>query len=172
MGLFTSLIEWFSPSYQEHETIASATAGKVVITGVIETLEEAEALLCPLTGEPAVMVHYMGRASGMASRAYGIIGDGMEIITRAHQARDFLLRDSSGAALIRVEPGQDLIQLHGRMFETHGIEMKAETDYLAPGERVTVQGKVVERHSAGSPHRRAPYQVVVKADSITRVEEA
>ncbi|MCB9748709.1 MAG: hypothetical protein H6713_01755 [Myxococcales bacterium] len=167
MGLLSAFLDLFSRRYHALDSIAAATAGRVELVGAIETLEEDEALLCPLTGEPAVIVRYLGRARGV-SAPEGFFGDGQDIIIRAHQGRDFLIRDETGAAMIQVRAGDDLIALHGRMLETHGFALHAETDYLAPGERVVVRG-VVTRRDAGAPHRRAPHLVTIRADSVERV---
>ncbi|MCA9713372.1 MAG: hypothetical protein KC468_01615, partial [Myxococcales bacterium] len=130
MSLLSELLDRLWPRYHEHGAIASARAGRVVITGVIESLEDGDALACPLSGELAVVVHYVARTRGMSSRAYGIAGDALDIVRRAHEGRDFLLRDSSGAALILVDAGEDVLRLHDTLFEQHGLSLEPDTELV------------------------------------------
>lgn len=173
MGLLSSLLERFQTNYRRADSIATAGQGRVELEGTVEPLEPDDGegpppLVCPISGTPAVAVHYRAQAPGLMSRAYGGLTGGLDVGAEGRQAQDFVLRDASGAALVRIDHGGDVGALHASLVEQHGLDLRAETDLITPGERMLVRGRVIDRASEGSPHRRGPYAIVVTADSLVR----
>ncbi|MGB1013070.1 MAG: hypothetical protein ACPG4T_02965 [Nannocystaceae bacterium] len=167
MGWISNLLSRFRRRYTPVELIASAT-GWVEIVGTIEALE---VLHCPLTGDDAVAIYYRAVAPGATSRSYaGLLGDAFHITSQGRQALDFLLRDDSGAALIRMDRGPDVAGIHAQLSQRHGLELTADTELLRPGQHVRVRGYVTEQSAATSPHRRGPYAVVLDADEVSIIE--
>ncbi len=167
MGWLSQLFSRFRRQYVPTELIASAR-GWVEITGTIEGLE---LLQCPITGDEAVAVYYRAIVPGAASRAYaGLLGDTLHVSSQAQQATDFILRDASGAALIRPKYGPNLQGIHQELLRRHGLELQAGSELLVPGERIVVRGFVAEHKDHSTPHRRGPYNLVIDADEIARVE--
>ncbi len=147
--------------------IASAS-GWVEVRGTVEAIEP---LQCPITGEDAVAIYYRAIAPGATSRAYaGLLGDTLHVSSQARQATDFLLRDRSGAALIRPEYGPDLQAIHHDLLGRHGLELQASAELLQPGQQIRVRGYVSEQTPDAGPHRRGPYSLVIEADEISLVD--
>ncbi|MCA9720607.1 MAG: hypothetical protein H6713_34465 [Myxococcales bacterium] len=172
MGLLSSLLDRLLPSYPRADSIAAAQDGRVELAGTVELLEDDEPLQCPLTGAPAVAIFYRGRAPGLAAHAYGGQGDALDLSISGRESRDFILRDATGSAIVRVRArGGDVARLHERLVEQHGLSLRSESELLGPGERVTVRGEVVERDGVGGPHRRGPHLLTIAADAVTRASD-
>jgi hypothetical protein len=142
----------------------AAVGERVELEGRVEALT---VLRDPIAGEPAVVMDYRARRPGVAQRYFGLHEgkDGVE----ASEAVDFVLRDRTGAALIEVERGVDVGELHRRLREEFGIELEATVERLTPEDAIRVRGRVRELKE-GSPHRREPWTVVVTADELERVD--
>jgi len=134
---------------------------RVEFSGQIDALST---LIDPVDGRPAVAMQYRAKAPAALQRFYGIKAYGNAI--DAHQATNFVLRDASGSALVEVEPGGNLGELHHQLQRKYGVELEAEVEVIAPGERVRVQGRIVKVTQTGSPHRRDPWSAVVAAEAI------
>ncbi len=134
---------------------------RVELEGQIEALTQLED---PLEGAPAVVLRYRARSPGISQRYFGIPDDRGTM--EGFQATDFVLRDASGAALIQVERGGDLGELHRRLHAEFGIGLQVELERLAAGDTVRVRGHVRELVGGGSPHRREPWSVVVVAEEL------
>lgn len=172
MGLWSSLLRRLFPGYPRAPEIASAGAGQVELVGVVGFGDVDDELRCPLTDARACVVYYSASAPGVTSRSYGgVLGNALDVGARTREARDFVLRDDSGAALIRVQRGGDVNEMHRRMIEHYGLDLRAETDLLLPGERVAVRGEVLEQIGGGSPHRRGPHLLVLAAADIIRLAD-
>jgi len=167
VGWLANLLSRFRRRYKPTPLIAAAT-GWVEIVGTVEALE---VLQCPLTGDDAVAVYYRAVVPGATSRSYaGLMGEAFHITSQGRQALDFLLRDDSGTALIRMDRGPDVVALHAQLSDRHGLELTADTELLRPGQHVQVRGYVTDQSAATSPHRRGPYAVVLDADEVTIIE--
>ncbi len=141
-----------------------AVAQAVVLEGQIEALS---VLHDPISSAPAVVLDYAARTPGFTQRYFGIHeGDGR---IAARQAVDFVLHDATGAALIEVEHGGDVGELHRRLRADFGIDLDAKVEHIAPGDRVRVRGRVRALGDDGSPHRREPWTAIVVADELERV---
>jgi hypothetical protein len=152
----------FSRPYRRSPAIASLTAGRVEIQGRVEALEE---LVSPLTGERAVAMHYRASTPSAVGAFGELPGNALRLAVSGSQGRDFVLRDESGAALIRVARGRDIEKLHADLVDRHGLGLRAEASLIESGQRVLVRGQVVEVFS-DSPHRRVPYGAVLEAESV------
>lgn len=150
----------------DHSQISAIAAvdQAVVLEGQIEALS---LLQDPVSGVPAVVLDYAARTPGVTQRYFGI-HEGHGGIA-AHQAVDFVLRDASGAALIEVERGGDVGELHRRLQADFGIGLDAQVQRVGPGDRVRVRGHVRSLGGRSSPHRREPWTVTVFADEIERI---
>jgi hypothetical protein len=153
-------------------TIASLAAdppsARVAVEGRVEIVEP---VLCPLSGDPAVIVEYEARAPGFAARAYGLREQGaVRLVSELVQAADFVLTDGTGRAVIRVDRGSDVNRIHAELSARHGIELSARTRLIRPGERVRVFGRV--QGATGSPHRRPADDLFVDADEIEPLDAA
>jgi hypothetical protein len=82
---------------------------------------------------------------------------------------DFVLRDESGAVLIRVARGRDVGAVHADLVGRHGLDVRAEASLIEAGERVRVRGEVTDV-CRDSPHRRAPYGIVLQAESVEALD--
>ncbi|PRP97703.1 hypothetical protein ENSA5_32100 [Enhygromyxa salina] len=138
-----------------------ATDSRVELAGEVEALE---LLRDPVDDEPAVVLNYRARRPGVAQRYFGIHGSEGEI--EAYEATNFVLRDASGAALIQVERGGDVGQLHAKLREQFGVDLQASVEQVGPGDRVRVRGRLRAHSVGGSPHRREPWTVVVILDEL------
>jgi len=139
-------------------------AGEVVeIEGRIKALGLLED---PLSGTPAVLIHYRARVPGVSQRYFGV-PDAREV-AEVVRSVEFVLRDDSGVARIVVEGEgtRDLVALHRELHEQFGVALLAESELLEPGDRVRVRGRVRSLGEAGSPHRREPDDAVVLADGF------
>jgi hypothetical protein len=136
----------------------------VELEGQIEALS---VLWDPISGEPAVVLDYDARTPGLAQRYFGIHGNDGGIAAR--QAVDFVLRDATGGALIEVERGGDVGELHRRLRGEFGIGLQASIERVAPGDRIRIRGRVRALDGGSSPHRREPWTVVVIAHELERV---
>jgi hypothetical protein len=136
----------------------------VELEGQVEALS---LLWDPLSGEPAVLLDYDARPPGVAQRYFGIHERNGGIVAR--QAVDFVLRDPTGGALIEVDRGRDISELHRRLRSEFGIGLQATSDRVAPGDRVRIRGRVRALGEGSSPHRREPWTVVVSAHELELV---
>ncbi|PRQ09073.1 hypothetical protein [Enhygromyxa salina] len=138
---------------------------RVELVGRVESLGE---LHSPLDHEPAVVIRYRGRPTARIDRQtpFADMGTGIE----AHQALAFVLRDSSGTALIELDAGVDVGEIHQRLLGTYGAALELDVELVRPGDRVRVQGRVRERTDGGSPHRREAWAAVVVAESVALAE--
>jgi len=152
----------FSRPYRQTAAIAGLSQGPVEIEGRVEALEE---LVSPLTGERAVAMHYRASTPSAVGAFGELPGNALRLAVSCSQARDFVLRDESGAALVRVARGRDIEQLHADLVGRHGLGVRAEASLIETGQKVLVRGQVVEVLS-DSPHRRVPYEVVLEAESV------
>lgn len=143
--------------------LAAATAHeRVLLEGVVEVLEP---VLCPVSGRPAVAVEYtawpqsstlgIDGAGAYASRAFQV---------KHQQAADFVVCDGPHRALVRVEPGSDLLRVHRELLARHGVGLRSEQHLIAAGARVRVVGRVEGTAPSASPHRRDPYLAIVRAE--------
>jgi hypothetical protein len=133
----------------------------VELEGQIEPLS---LLWDPISGEPAVVLDYEARTPGITQRYFGIHERPGGIAAR--QAVDFVLRDATGGALIEVERGGDIGELHRRLRGEFGIGLQANIERVGPGDRVRIRGRVRSLDEASSPHRREPWTVVVTAHEV------
>lgn len=133
----------------------------VELEGQVEPLS---LLWDPITGEPAVALDYDARTPGITQRYFGIHERPGGIAAR--QAVDFVLRDSTGGALIEVDRGGDVGELHRRLRGEFGIGLQATIERLGPGDRVRIRGRVRALDEGSSPHRREPWTVVVTAHEL------
>lgn len=163
MGLWKRI---FGGRAAEPVDIARATPGsRVALEGRVEVITE---LFSPVDGEPGVALAYSASAPSAVSRAYaGLLGAGVDIRVRARQGVDFLLRGPEFTALVRVEPGDDVNAVHQDFIDTHGVNVRATTEVLAAGDRVRVEGEVLQTPPA-DPHRGPGYDLVVAADDLRR----
>jgi len=137
----------------------------VELEGQVEALS---VLVDPIAGEPAVVLDYRARPPGIAQRYFGIHESDGSI--GARQAVDFVLRDATGAALIEVERGAEVGELHRRLQDQFGVGLRATVDRVAPGDQIQVRGRVRALIGGSSPHRREPWSVVVSAHELERVQ--
>lgn len=134
---------------------------RVELVGRVESLS---VLHSPLDHEPAVVIRYHGRPTAGIDRQtpFAATGDSVDV----HQAINFVLRDSSGAALIELDAGVDVGEVHQRLLDTYGAALELEVELICPGDAVRVQGHVRGRSDGGSPHRREAWTAVVVAESV------
>lgn len=133
----------------------------------VELEGEVEALTLlrdPLDGQDAVLLDYRARRPGLARRYFGVHDVGATI--EGQQGTNFVLRDASGSALIEVEPGGDIGQLHRRLLAEFGVDLLADSDRVSPGDRIRVRGRVRVQSRDSSPHRRDPWSVTVVLDDV------
>jgi hypothetical protein len=162
MGLLSRL---FGRGTPPATPVAALELGPTEVEGTGVVLEP---LFDPIHGEEAIALHYRASAPGAVGRIYGgLTGSAGDLVIDGGQATDFLLEDSSGAALIRVDPGQDVMMLHEESSQHHGISLSPTVDLLRPGERIRVRGTVVELLEP-SPHRRVGYTAIIEAESFER----
>lgn len=146
--------------------IASLAEGPVIVEGYVELFDPETLIGDPLSGDLCVFAHYEAYMPGYAQRLMMTGGGGpMNLVARSAQATDFLVRDSSGVALVRPSAGADLLALHHEMLSRHGFELKAETRAIKAGDRVRVRGQVVKMME-GSPMRREDFTAVIEAESV------
>ena len=142
--------------------LAAAPRERVEIVGVVEALEP---VLCPVSGRPAVALEY---TAWPQSSTLGIDGAGAyssrAFQVKYHQAADFVLCDGPHRALIRVDPGRDLLRVHRELLARHGVGLRSEQHLIAAGARVRVIGRVESASATASPHRREAYLAVVRAE--------
>lgn len=157
-------MSWWSRLFarKRKSAIAEAKLGGIDIVGDVEGLE---LLPCPLTGESSVLAQYRAYVPGFATRAYGLGGDSMNLVADTSEAREFILKDHSGRALVRVQSATELAGLHAQLVSQHGFDLKAECSLIRPGDRVRIRGQVHEI-TRGSPMRRADYDIVIDADDF------
>jgi hypothetical protein len=151
--------------YDRSQISAIAAVGQAVeLEGQIEALSVVHD---PISGEPAVVLDYAARTPGITQRYFGIHeGEGG---ISAREAVDFVLRDSTGAALIEVDRGGDVGELHRRLQSDFGIDVDATTERVGPGDRVRIRGRVRALEDRSSPHRREPWTTTVVAEEIERI---
>ena len=106
-AVYTPRVGWlsrlFSRRYERAQSIAGLETGRVEVSGRVEPLDE---LVSPLTGQPGVALHYRASTPSATRGAFGELpGHGLRLAMECSQAVDFLLRDESGAALVRVVAG-------------------------------------------------------------------
>ncbi len=156
----------FGQRYAPVEAVAALPSeGLVELEGTAEVL--GEELVDPLSGESAVAVHVRARIAGAVARAYGgPAGTSMAYETSCREQVDFVLRDASGGALIRMARGGDVRAFVAELARRHGLEAETESASIAVGARVRVRGRVESRGGAPSPHRGAPYESVIVADDV------
>jgi hypothetical protein len=148
--------------YQPRQIAAiDHTDTRVEIEGEVEALE---LLHDPIDGTAAVVIEYHAQRPGFAQRFFGI--DDVAAQIAGCQATNFVLRDASGAALIEVERGADIAQLHRRLREQFGVGLQVHVEHVAPGDTVRLRGRVRARADHGSPHRREPWAVIVTLDEL------
>lgn len=169
--MYTAAVGWlsrlFSPRYERAEAIALLRQGRFEIDGRVEPLEE---LVSPLTGERGVALEYRASTPSATRGAFGELpGHGLRLAVRCSQAVDFVLRDESGAVLVRVARGRDVHAVHADLVHRHGLDVRAETSLIEAGERVRVRGEVTEI-CRDSPHRRSPYGIVLEAVSVEALD--
>jgi hypothetical protein len=151
------------PTYVQVGPIADVAAGLVELVGVVESLDE---IVSPLTGDRGVALRYEASMPSATRAVFGELpGNILRLRTECSQAVDFLLRDDSGAVLVRVAAGRDVAAVHAEMVDRHGLELDARAEIIGTGERVRVRGRVVDV-CRGSPHRRERWDAVVRADSV------
>lgn len=136
---------------------------RVELEGEVEALG---LLHDPLTGQAAVILNYRARRPGLAPRYFGIQDSGGAL--DAFQATNFLLVDGGGMALIEVAPGSDIAALHRRLSDEFGVDLRASTEHIGPGDRIRVRGRVRAWPDEQSPHRREPWSVIVRLDEVER----
>lgn len=129
---------------------------------LIGRVEAPSPLHCPVTHDPAVVIHYRARPIGRFEV------DVPTPFTVGEQATPFVLRDLSGTALIEVDSGVDVAEIHQRLLHTHGVALELDIALIRPGDEVCVQGHVLERARDGDHGER--WTTVVVADAITRVD--
>ena len=158
----------FGQRYAAVEAVAALPAdGPVELEGMAEVLDEE--LIDPLTGESAVAVHVRARIAGAVSRAYGgPAGTSMAFETSCRDQVDFILRDASGGALIRLSPGGDVQDFVAELRRRHGLEAEMESESIPVGARVRVRGRVESRGTGQGPLRGGPYESVIVADEVVR----
>jgi hypothetical protein len=140
------------------------------VEGVVEVLDPEALIGDPISGDLCVFAHYEAYVPSYAQRLMVAGGGGpMNLVAKSAQATEFLLRDSTGLALIRPKGGADLLALHHELLSRHGFEMQAETVIVRPGDRVRVRGQVL-RMMEGSPMRRDAYQLLIDAEQVEWVE--
>lgn len=141
-------------------------AGQLVeIEGRIEALGLLED---PISGTPAVLIHYRARIPGVGQRYFGVLET--RRVADLVLAVDFVLRDETGAARIVVASKlPDVAELHVRLLEQFGVALMPEVELMVPGEWIRVRGRVRSLGESGSPHRREPDGVVVVAEAFERV---
>jgi hypothetical protein len=168
-GVYTPPVGWlsrlFSRRYALSDAIGALAEGAVEVRGRVEPLDE---LVSPLTGLRGVFMRYRA-STPSAVRAFGELpGTGLRYAVEAAQGNDFVLRDDSGAALIRLPRGRDISELHADLVDRHGLELEAEDSMIEAGQTVIVRGKVVQL-LRDSPHRSEGYRAVLEADSVEPV---
>jgi len=137
---------------------------KVEVLGQLELLDR---LHSPVDGRAGAMLDYSARARSAAGRLhFGAAMSSMDLKYSATQAVDFVLRDSSGSVLVRVDRGRDVEELHADLMAEYGVELDAHTDVLGEGQTVRVRGEVVAEGS-DDPHR-ADWAAVIEAHAIER----
>ncbi len=115
----------------------------------------------------AVAVHVRARIAGAVARAYGgPAGTSMAYETSCQEMVDFVLRDDSGGALIRVTRGGDVHAFVDELVRAHGLEASTDSELIPVGARVTVRGRVESVSTGHGPHRGGPYDAVVGADDV------
>ncbi len=147
------------------ERFADAELGQVELTGTVEAMD---LLNDPITGEPCVVIEYRAwPPTTTLGIGGGLVGGGHGYVVHATQAVDFLLNDGSDRALIKVERGQDIVAIHGKLTARHGIELHTERRLVRAGTTVRVAGTIAHRgRMARSPHRREPHLLVIEAHRI------
>lgn len=168
-AVYTARVGWlsglFSRRYVVSDAIGAISDGAVELRGRVEALDE---LVSPLTGVRGVFVRYRA-STPSAVRAFGELpGTALRYAVEASQGCDFVLRDHSGAALIRLPRGRDVSELHAELADRHGLELEAEASVIESGQTVIVRGNVVQL-LRDSPHRGQGYGAVVEADSVEAV---
>lgn len=134
---------------------------RVELHGEVEALE---LLVDPVDGTAAVLIEYHAQRPGSANRLFGLDEVAAEI--GGCQATNFVLRDASGAALIEVDRGADIAQLHRRLREEFGVGLEVRVEHVVPGATVVLRGRVRALADHGSPHRREPWAVIVTLDEL------
>lgn len=148
--------------------LATGRSNRVEVQGRVEPLE---LLRDPVSGEDCVVIEYrawppsttigMDGATSHNSRAYQV---------NARQAADFVLVGDGARVLVRTDPGEDLEALHQRLIERYGVDLRAESEMVHAGQRLSVSGRVEHRMGASrTPHRDLPYDAVVQAERIRLV---
>ena len=157
--LFTRIVP------QPRQIAEIETTGELVeLRGRVEALQ---VLRNPLDGSEAVMLNYSARMLSRVDQQVELYDE--STTTRLAQGASFLLRDSSGVAMIEVDGGVDVEAAHAGLIERFGAGFDFNVAAIAPGEQVVVRGRVREVATGGSPHRRADWTAVI-AD--VRVEHA
>ena len=151
--------------------IAELDAGKCVVEGTVEVLDPERLIADPVTGDLCVFAHYEAYMPDYAQRLMIVGGGGpMNLVAKSAQGTDFLLRDGSGLAFVRVNAGADLMALHPDMLRRHGFELKAQTRLIKGGDRVRVSGQVLKM-TEGSPMRREGHDLWIEATGIDPCED-
>jgi hypothetical protein len=161
------LTRWFTrePDPERVEVAGVSEIGqRVELRGRVEPLD---LLYCPVTHEPAVVVHYRGLPKLRIENETPFADRGGVVV---QQTTTFVLRDKSGAALVEMVPGVDVVEVHQRLLQTYGAALDLDVELICPGDEVRVEGRVRDRAIGGSPHRQDAWGVVVVAESVSLVE--
>lgn len=144
-----------------------AAGHRVELTGELNLLEPVHS---PVDGRAGALLSYAALARSAAGRLhFGVGQSALDLRYEAEQGRDFILRDASGAVLVRVDPGRDVSAFHDELRAQHGVELDAETRVLGEGDRVRVRGEVLDGGDGAHTHpHRAEYRAVVRAHAIER----
>lgn len=153
----------FGRTTTAEEPSTGAKGAPASMRGVVQPLE---VLRSPVSGEECVSI----RMRVSVPAAFGtLLGGVTRHDAECHQAVEFLLRDGQGGVLVRPSPGRDVERFHAELVARHGLDLECLEELVCEGDVVTITGRVVEELH-GAPHRRAPYRLVVAADSISLAE--
>ena len=134
----------------------------VTMRGVVQALDT---LRSPISGEECVSI----RLFASVPAAFGtLLGAVARHEASCHQGVEFLLRDGQGGILVKFDPGADVTRFHAELVARHGLDLECLEELVCDGDVVSVSGQVVEAVH-GTPHRRAPYRLVVAARKVAPV---
>lgn len=136
----------------------------VELRGVVEVDESGALLHDPLTGAPAVVLRYEATPPTITERYFGLNAETSRYAS--WQATDFILRAGEHAVRVELAPGGRVDELHARLSAEHGVRLEVEVERIAPGDRITVRGRIGDAAPAGSPHRREPWTATIHADEF------
>ena len=141
---------------------------RVSLEGQVDAIH---VLTDPLSGVPAVAVDYQARMPGALEHIYpGLMGSPAQSVQRLQQAVPFLLQGRDGTVrILPPDPGGDVTALHERLMERYGIELLASTTSIEPGQRLRVEGAVIDAQES-DPQRGTPWIATVRATALVVID--